>query len=153
MTRFRFSLANLIWSVLFIGAVCAAIINARRASKLQAERNAVETVKEQELQALMATAIEREAIAYSNFSAFQDFRMRVANLLTDAMNDDDPAVRQWAARMLGPIGPSVPEALTALERLTEDIDPAVRTAAAAALDRIKNKTDAPASQVNTACRE
>ncbi|MGF1580939.1 MAG: HEAT repeat domain-containing protein [Gemmataceae bacterium] len=56
--------------------------------------------------------------------------------LTEQLNDDDPKVREKAARSLESLGPKATNAVPALVKALDDKKPLVRYAAAEALDKI-----------------
>jgi hypothetical protein len=62
-----------------------------------------------------------------------------APVLVTLLADDDPTVRQWAATILGQIGPAAVPATDALTLLLEDEDAAVREAAANSLRQIDQR--------------
>jgi HEAT repeat protein len=72
----------------------------------------------------------------------------VVPALMRSLADEFPAVREWAARVLGYFGPSSKAALPDLSRLAEDKEESVRLAAKVALDKIKGTDDSPSQIEN-----
>jgi hypothetical protein len=129
---------------------------------LEAELTAAGVVHES-LVADLASLQEELARAYSNMAQLKEAkdqetseRLREAQILEaaaanvllrvgresvpalrDALSHASPAVRRWAATVLGGIGPDAEEAVPALTETLSDRDPGVREAARSALEAIE----------------
>jgi hypothetical protein len=60
-------------------------------------------------------------------------------LLTDALSDENPEIRRWAATVLGQMGPDAAEAIDRLREALRDTDVEVANAARQAIDQIEGR--------------
>ena len=126
MFRPRYSLANLMLSVLFIGAVCATLHYARRASQLRAELAAemeeLRSAKNQQFQAIEEVFVRRMTLADQEMQKGYDFQTRTTVFVIDSLRGDIPGVRRWAAQLLGEMYPDAVVAAAFWKVFLEDSD-------------------------------
>ena len=141
MFRPRYSLANLMLSVLFIGAVCATLHYARRASQLRAELAAemeeLRSAKNQQFQAIEEVFVRRMTLADQEMQKGYDFQTRTTVFVIDSLRGDIPGVRRWAAQLLGEMYPEAVVAAAFWKQFSETTDEDVHRAAAHALKKVE----------------
>jgi chromosome segregation ATPase len=103
-------------------------------SRAQRELDQLKVAQDQETMERLreATVLENAAA-----SVLLSVGREAVPALRDALNHPSPAVRQWAATVLGGIGPEADDALAALTEALSDADPNVRSAVQSALEAIE----------------